>query len=69
VTFNDGAQAYIDIYDSYLTGSTWWRAAQFDVRITDNRSDSGADLDGSVRHRPAGSRSGAGLGLVRRRCA
>jgi hypothetical protein len=35
VTFADGAQAYVDVYNSYLTGTSSSLAAQFDVRIRD----------------------------------
>jgi hypothetical protein len=35
VTFADGAQAYVDVYNSYLAGTSSSLAAQFDVRIRD----------------------------------
>jgi hypothetical protein len=64
VTFNDGAQAYIDIYDSYLTGTTSSRAAQFDVRITDKTDPIPEPISMAVFGTGL-----LGLGLVRRRCS
>ena len=34
VTFADGAQAYLDVYDTDITGTTTARAAQIDIRLT-----------------------------------
>ena len=34
VTFADGAQAYLDIYDTAITGTTNAHAAQLDIRLT-----------------------------------
>ena len=37
VTFADGAQAEIDLYDTCITGTTSAEAAQFDVRVIDKK--------------------------------
>ena len=37
VTFSNGAQAEIDLYDTDITGTTSAEAAQFDVRIIDKK--------------------------------
>ena len=37
VTFTDGAQAYVDVYDAAIRGTTTSESTQFDVRIRDVR--------------------------------
>lgn len=34
VTFGDGSRAYLDVFDTAITGTTTSRAAQLDIRIT-----------------------------------
>jgi hypothetical protein len=64
VTFSDGAVAKLDLYDSYITGTTSSEAAQFDIRLTDTKDPIPEPMSMALL-----GTGMLGLGMIRRRQA
>lgn len=64
VTFGDGSQAYLDVYDTAISGTTTARAAQLDIRLTNVSGPTNVPEPASMALLAT---SLMGVGMVRRR--